>query len=93
MGRRHPDAQPRSRRYDSPFSSQPTDGFTLHKAGVETVIPKAKGVDSFSDLKSYWDAANPYSSVIVPKTGTSIEIENESSNYLETWIRVRPVDN
>ncbi|GHH78619.1 protease [Kitasatospora indigofera] len=85
--------RPRVQGYDSTFGSQKTDGLTLHKNGVETVIPKAKGVDSFSDLKSYYDATNPYSSVIVPKTGTSIEIENESSNYLETWIRVRPVDN
>ena len=85
--------RPRMQGYDSTFGSQKTDGLSLHKADVATVIPKAKGVDEFSDLKSYWDASNPYSSVIVPKTGTSIEVENESSNYLETWIRVRPVDN
>ncbi|MFC5663443.1 immune inhibitor A domain-containing protein [Kitasatospora misakiensis] len=85
--------RPRINGYDSTFGSRRTDSLTLHRAGVETVIPKAKGVDEFSDLKSYWTKDNPYSSVIVPKTGTSIEVENESSNYLETWIRVRPVDN
>ncbi len=85
--------RPRINGYDSTFGSRRTDGLTLHRAGVETVVPKAKGVDEFSDLKSYWTKDNPYSSVIVPKTGTSIEVENESSNYLETWIRVRPVDN
>ncbi|MGW4892998.1 immune inhibitor A domain-containing protein [Kitasatospora sp. NPDC004240] len=85
--------RPRINGYDSTFGSQRTDGLTLHKNGVETIVPRAKGVDEFSDLKSYWTKDNPYSSVIVPKTGTSIEIENESSNYLETWIRVRPVDN
>ncbi|WP_406199940.1 immune inhibitor A [Kitasatospora sp. NBC_01560] len=85
--------RPRIQGYDSTFGSRKTDALTLHKNGVETVVPKAKGVDEFSDLKSYWSKDNPYSSVIVPKTGTSIEVENESSNYLETWIRVRPVDN
>ncbi|MEV7778274.1 immune inhibitor A domain-containing protein [Kitasatospora sp. NPDC088351] len=85
--------RPRIQGYDSTFGSRKVDSLTLHKNGVETVVPKAKGIDSFSDLKSYWSADNPYSSVIVPKTGTSIEVENESSNYLETWIRVRPVDN
>ncbi|MEV6978469.1 immune inhibitor A domain-containing protein [Kitasatospora sp. NPDC093806] len=85
--------RPRINGYDSTFGSRRVEGLTLHKAGVETVVPKAKGVDEFSDLKSYWSKDNPYSSVIVPKTGTSIEVENESSNYLETWIRVRPVDN
>ncbi|MEU1504873.1 immune inhibitor A domain-containing protein [Kitasatospora sp. NPDC005748] len=85
--------RPRIQGYDSTFGSRKVDSLTLHKSGVETVVPKAKGVDEFSDLKSYWSKDNPYSSVIVPKTGTSIEVENESSNYLETWIRVRPVDN
>ncbi|MGW2544979.1 hypothetical protein ACWC5I_29895, partial [Kitasatospora sp. NPDC001574] len=39
-------------------------------AGVPTVYPKAKGkgVDEFSDLKSYWSEENKYSSVKVPKT-------------------------
>ncbi|MGW3078504.1 MULTISPECIES: immune inhibitor A domain-containing protein [unclassified Kitasatospora] len=85
--------RPRMQGYDSTFGSRRTSGLTLHKAGVETVIPKAKGVDEFNDLKSWWNKDNPYSGVDVPKTGTSIEVENESSNYLETWIRVRPVDN
>ncbi|MER7750672.1 immune inhibitor A domain-containing protein [Kitasatospora sp. NPDC097643] len=85
--------RPRINGFDSTFGSRRVPALTLHKNGVETVIPKAKGVDEFSDLKEYWSKDNPYSSVIVPKTGTSIEVENESSNYLETWIRVRPVDN
>ncbi|MFJ7274816.1 immune inhibitor A domain-containing protein [Kitasatospora sp. NPDC098663] len=85
--------RPRMQGYDSTFGSRKTSQLTLHKNGVETVIPKAKGVDEFSDLKSWWSKDNPYSGVDVPKTGTSIEVENESSNYLETWIRVRPVDN
>ncbi|MFG2914648.1 immune inhibitor A domain-containing protein [Kitasatospora sp. NPDC048298] len=85
--------RPRMQGYDSTFGSRRTSGLTLHKAGAETVIPKAKGVDEFNDLKSWWNKDNPYSGVDVPKTGTSIEVENESSNYLETWIRVRPVDN
>ncbi|MEU1288545.1 immune inhibitor A domain-containing protein [Kitasatospora sp. NPDC005856] len=85
--------RPRMQGYDSTFGSRRTSGLTLHKAGVETVIPKAKGVDEFNDLKSWWSKDNQYAGVDVPKTGTSIEVENESSNYLETWIRVRPVDN
>ncbi|PYC80200.1 protease [Streptomyces tateyamensis] len=85
--------RPRMQGYDSPFGSRRTSGLQLHKADQLTVIPRSKGVDEFNDHdRSYWDASDPYSSVIVPDTGTSIEIENESGNYLETWIRVRPVD-
>ncbi|MFJ9696755.1 immune inhibitor A domain-containing protein [Kitasatospora sp. NPDC101183] len=85
--------RPRMQGFDSTFGSRRVGPLTLHKNGVETVIPKAKGVDEFNDLKSWWTKDNPYAGVDVPKTGTSIEVENESSNYLETWIRVRPVDN
>ncbi|KJS54743.1 protease [Streptomyces rubellomurinus subsp. indigoferus] len=85
--------RPRMQGFDSPFGSRRVGSLTLHKNGVETVIPKSKGVDEFNDLKNWWSKDDPYSGVNVPKTGTSIEVENESSNYLETWIRVRPVDN
>ncbi|MFI9360562.1 immune inhibitor A domain-containing protein [Kitasatospora sp. NPDC053057] len=85
--------RPRMQGFDSTFGSRRVPALTLHKADVETVIPKSKGVDEFSDLKSWWSKDNPYAGVDVPKTGTSIEVENESANYLETWIRVRPVDN
>lgn len=85
--------RPRMQGFDSTFGSRRVGPLTLHKNGVETVVPKAKGVDEFNDLKSWWTKDNQYAGVDVPKTGTSIEIENESSNYLETWIRVRPVDN
>ncbi|MFH9352728.1 immune inhibitor A domain-containing protein [Kitasatospora sp. NPDC017646] len=85
--------RPRMQGFDSTFGSRRVPALTLHKADVETVIPKSKGVDEFSDLKSWWSKDDPYAGVDVPKTGTSIEVENESANYLETWIRVRPVDN
>ncbi|WP_035800628.1 immune inhibitor A domain-containing protein [Kitasatospora mediocidica] len=77
--------------YDSTFGSRRTSGLSLHKADALTTIPRSRGVDEFNDGRSYWDATDPYAGVIVPNTGTSIEIENESSNYLESWIRVRPV--
>ncbi|MFE9424088.1 immune inhibitor A domain-containing protein [Kitasatospora sp. NPDC006697] len=84
--------RPRMQGYDSTFGSRRTSGLELHKADQLTVIPRSKGVTEFNDHKrSYWDATDPYDSVIVPDTGTSIEIQNESSNYLETKVRVRPV--
>ncbi|MFF9643614.1 immune inhibitor A domain-containing protein [Kitasatospora aureofaciens] len=85
--------RPRMQGFDSTFGSRRVPALTLHKADVETVIPKSKGVDEFNDLKSWWSKDDQYAGVDVPKTGTSIEVENESANYLETWIRVRPVDN
>lgn len=85
--------RPRMQGYDSTFGSRRTDGLKLHKADALTTVPRSRGVDEFNDHeRTYWDASDPNSSVIVPDTGTSIEIENESANYLETWIRVRPVD-
>ncbi|MEU9392259.1 immune inhibitor A domain-containing protein [Streptomyces sp. NPDC048324] len=65
--------------YDSPFSLYPTDGITLHKAGVATKIKWSWGVPVFNDHAStYYDASNPAAGVKVTDTNTKIKIVREA---------------
>ncbi|WP_377271161.1 immune inhibitor A domain-containing protein [Peterkaempfera sp. SMS 1(5)a] len=83
--------RPRFQGYDSAFGWERTDKLTLHKADVATTIPSQNGVPVFNDHKgTYWYADNPYSSVKVPDTGTSISVLAESPNKLETYVLVTP---
>ncbi|HEX7155008.1 MAG TPA: immune inhibitor A domain-containing protein [Thermoanaerobaculia bacterium] len=57
----------------------------------EIPYPSQQGVSVFNDLNSYWSAARPENSVIVPKTGTSIRIINTSAHNTFMQIEVLPV--
>ncbi|MFC9328910.1 immune inhibitor A domain-containing protein [Kitasatospora sp. NPDC057015] len=77
--------------YDSTFGFEATESITLPRADVPTTVPSAPGVPVFDDHNgSYWDPANPYSSVRVPDTGTRIELLWNSPDKLESIIMVRP---
>ncbi|MFB8202840.1 immune inhibitor A domain-containing protein [Kitasatospora purpeofusca] len=77
--------------YDSTFGSEATDSLTLPRADVPVTVPSLPGVAEFNDRTGvYWDAANPYSSVKVPATGTSIQLLWNSADKLESLIMVRP---
>lgn len=75
--------------YDATFSLEATDAITLPFAGRPTPTsplmqfeqshPSLPGVSVFNDLNSYWTAAKPDASVIVPKTGTTIRIISTSA--------------
>jgi immune inhibitor A len=73
--------------YDAPFGLQPTDAFTLPFVGVfngqrlqfQEYIPSLPAATRFDDTNDYWFASKPDSSVIVPKTGTSIRVVNTST--------------
>ncbi|WP_055589969.1 immune inhibitor A domain-containing protein [Streptacidiphilus griseoplanus] len=83
--------RPRFQGYDSAFGLERTDKLTLHKADVATTIPSQPGVPVFNDHKgTYWYADNPYSSVKVPDTGTTISVLAESPDKLETYVLVTP---
>ncbi|MEU7056329.1 immune inhibitor A domain-containing protein [Streptomyces sp. NPDC046197] len=65
--------------YDSPFSLYGTDGITLHKADVVTMIKPSKGVPVFNDHTStYYDASNPAGAVKITDTNTKIKITREA---------------
>ncbi|MGW2419284.1 immune inhibitor A domain-containing protein [Streptomyces sp. NPDC001709] len=81
----------RMQSYDSPFSLYGTDGITLHKADVATVIKASKGVPVFNDHTStYYDPSNPTGGVQVTDTNTKIVIVKEAKNGSTILLKVGP---
>jgi immune inhibitor A len=81
----------RSQSYDSPFSLHRTDGVTLHKAGVATIMPSSKGVPAFNDHTStYYDESNPLGGVKITDTNTKIEIVKEAKDGSTISLEVGP---
>ena len=68
--------------FDSTFGIQPTDAITLHKGDATLKLPRRQAVSVFDDrfAERYYDEANPMGSVLVPNTGTRIEVLNENRN-------------
>jgi len=77
--------------YDATFGLQGTDALMLHRNGVPFSYPSLPPSPVFNDLLDYWSPAAPYASVIVPKTGTTIEVitVNTQGNFME--VVVKPV--
>jgi immune inhibitor A len=77
--------------YDSPFSTYRTDALTLHKDGVATRVPSAKGVSVFNDHTSdYYDESNPTGGVEVTDTNTKIKITKEARDGSTINLEVGP---
>jgi immune inhibitor A len=77
--------------YDSPFSLYRTDGMTLHKADVATVIPSSKGVSVFNDhTNTYYDESNKTAGVKITDTNTKIKIVKEARNGSTISVQVGP---
>ncbi|MDG9720360.1 immune inhibitor A domain-containing protein [Streptomyces sp. DH24] len=77
--------------YDSPFSLYPTDGITLHKADVPTVVPSSKGVPVFNDhTNTYYDESNKTAGVKITDTNTKIKIVKEALNGSTISVQVGP---
>ena len=86
--------RPRLQGYDSPFDLRPTDAITLHWYGFPTDFPSQPGNPLFDDTLSdyYYNADNPTGSVIVPKTGTQIEVKSISARGSLMEVEVRRAD-
>ncbi|MGW2208103.1 immune inhibitor A domain-containing protein [Streptomyces sp. NPDC001781] len=81
----------RMQAYDSPFSLDPTDGITLHKAGKTTKIKAQNGVSVFNDRKNtYWDPSNPTGGVKVTDTNTKIKIKKQADDGSTIELEVGP---
>ncbi|MET8692697.1 immune inhibitor A domain-containing protein [Streptomyces bauhiniae] len=81
----------RMQAYDSPFSLDPTDGITLHKAGKATKIKAQNGVAVFNDRKNtYWDPSNPTGGVKVTDTNTKIKIKKQADDGSTIELEVGP---
>ncbi|WP_320782249.1 immune inhibitor A domain-containing protein [Streptomyces sp. CRN 30] len=77
--------------YDSPFSTYRTDALTLHKAGVVTRVPSAKGVPVFDDhAGDYYDPSNPTGGVETTDTNTKIKITKEARDGSTIELEVGP---
>ena len=65
-------------------------GTPNRRVQFELTIPSMAAVPFFSDLNTYWYSSLPSSSVIVPKTGTSIRVINTSAQNSFMQIQVNP---
>jgi immune inhibitor A len=76
--------------YDSTFGLEPTDALSnLHVNSVLSPVPSLPAVQRFDDRNSYHDPLNPQGSVIVPNTGTIIEVRSISAlgNFMQVQVR------
>jgi immune inhibitor A len=81
---------------DATFGLQPTDGLDIPFVGTFSgqrlqfsfANPSLPAASEFNDSNSYWRAATPASSVIVPNTGTTIRVINTSAqgNFMQIYV-------
>ena len=97
-------ARPRILSYDSTFGLEKTDAITLHKDGAATTMPSLPAVPVFDDTRTWWFNADAHgatgahagryqpgwSSVDVPKTGTTVRVVSTSKGGNELNILVAP---
>jgi immune inhibitor A len=96
--------RPRIQSYDSTFNRDRTEAMTLHKDSVPTRFASQRAVSVFDDLKTWWYADDGHSAeshgryqvgwtgVDVPKTGTQIQVEENSLHGFYMDIEVGPSD-
>jgi len=82
--------RPRVQSYDATFGFEPTDAVELHLFSVPSSHPSLPAVPMFDDRNSYYDASNPWHSVITPVTGTQIRIKSVSAKGSFMQVEVRP---
>ena len=72
--------------YDSTFGLSMTDAITLHRNSISVFHPSLPAVPLFNDNLSYWNAATPLASVIVPHTGTTIRATSVNGFYMTVFL-------
>ncbi|WP_156760320.1 immune inhibitor A domain-containing protein [Microbacterium karelineae] len=88
-------ARNRIQSFDATFSRKKTDAISLHREtadGAATLeVPSRTGIATFDDTDphAYYDEANPWGSVIVGGTGTSVSIAKQNANKGTMTIDVR----
>jgi immune inhibitor A len=76
--------------YDATFGLEATDAITLHWLGEASYHPSLPAVPVFDDRDTYYDAANPMGSVMVPNTGTQVRVKSVSALGSFMQVEVRP---
>ena len=78
--------------YDATFGLDPTDALTVHRNSQPSSHPSLPAAKIFDDRNSYWDPAAPWSSVIVPNTGTQVRVKSISAKGGFMQVEVRPAE-
>ena len=76
--------------FDATFGQEATDKVTFHRNGVATDVPSSPGIPTFSDSdpNRYWSSANPWNSVKVAGTGTSMTVTSTRDGGNELQVHV-----
>ncbi|WP_270887800.1 immune inhibitor A domain-containing protein [Pedococcus sp. 5OH_020] len=76
--------------FDATFGQEATDAVTFHKNGIATQVPSQPAIPVFDDSNpnTYWDAANPWSSVQVAGSGTELKVNKTSDAGNELQVQV-----
>jgi len=78
--------RPRIQTYDSPFSLEKADSFTLHMPnGQPSYIRGQDAVPVFDDRRPYWNATLPNVGVKVPNAGVKMQVQKQDG----TSMRIR----
>ena len=78
--------RPRIAAYDAPFSLKRADSITLHIKGTASPIKGLPAQPLFDDTATYWFAAQPTSGVVLPATGTTIKVLQQSGTSMKIKI-------
>jgi immune inhibitor A len=78
--------RPRVAAYDAPFSLKRADSITLHINGTASPIKGLPAQPLFDDTGTYWFAQTPTAGVVLPATGTTIEVLNQSGTSMKVKI-------
>jgi immune inhibitor A len=76
--------------YDSTFSLESTEGYTLHWLSQPSTHPSQPGVSVFDDNIQYYNTETPTAGVINPNTGTQVVIRSVSAQGNFMQVQVRP---
>ena len=76
--------------FDATFGLEKTDAVTFHRNGIATNVPSQEAIPTFddSDPNRYWDSTNPWSSVKVAGSGTSMRVAKSVDGGNELQVQV-----
>jgi immune inhibitor A len=76
--------------FDATFGQEATDAVTFHRNGVPVTVPSSPGIPVFDDTNpnKYWSSANPWNSIRVAGTGTSMTVTHTRDGGNELQVHV-----
>ena len=76
--------------FDATFGQEATDAVTFHKNGIPTTVPSQQAIPTFddSDPNRYYDSTNPWASVQVAGSGTTMTVAKTADGGNELQVQV-----